>query len=275
MLVVHAVPVLFAACGGSGGTATDPPPTPPVTVVDGPSDLANPSSKEIAMKLVSSAENSTLDWRAQYGYIEDIADGRGYTGGIIGFTSGTSDMLELVQAYTAQAPGNPLAVFLPALQAVNGTASHDGLGAPFVAAWKAAAQLPEFRASQDSERDRVYFDPAVSMAKGDGLGALGQFIYYDAAVVHGRGNGSFTLDGIRATAMARAATPTQGGNEVAYLNAFLDARVVAMKSEPAHQDVSRIETAQRVFLQQGNLDLRPPLSWKVYGDSYTIGAAGN
>jgi len=225
------------------------------------------------MQLVSSAENATLDWRAQYGYLEDIGDGRGYTGGIIGFTSGTGDMLELVQAYAAQLPGNPLAAFLPALRAVNGTASHDGLGEPFIAAWKAAAQSPEFRALQDSERDRVYFDPAVSMAKRDGLGALGQFIYYDAAVVHGRGKGLFTLDGICATAMARAAAPSRGGNEVAFLSAFLDARVVAMKSEPAHQDVSRIDTAQRVFLQQGNLVLRPPLTWKVYGDPYTIADA--
>ena len=232
--------------------------------------LASADKKEAALELVSSAENSTLDWRREFGYIEDIHDGRGYTGGIIGFTSGTGDMLELVQAYAAQLPGNPLAAFLPALRAVNGTASHDGLGEPFVAAWKAAAQSPEFRALQDSERDRVYFDPAVSIAKRDGLGALGQFIYYDAAVVHGRGKGLFTLDGICATAMARAAAPSQGGNEVAFLNAFLDARVVAMKSEPAHQDVSRIDTAQRVFLQQGNLGLRPPLTWKVYGDPYTI-----
>lgn len=227
------------------------------------------------MQLVSSAENSSKDWRAQYGYIEDIQDGRGYTGGIIGFTSGTGDMLELVQAYAAREPGNPLEEFLPALQAVNGTESHDGLGDPFVAAWKAAALSAEFQGAQDSERDRVYFDPAVSLAESDGLGNLGQFIYYDAAVVHGRGDGVYTLDGIRATAMAKAATPSEGGDEVAYLNAFLDARVVAMKSEPAHQDVSRIETAQRVFLQEGNLDLRPPLHWKVYGDAYSIDASTN
>lgn len=264
--VACAALVLLVACGG-GGTTTEHAPARLAAA----SDLADPSSKEIAMQLVSSAENSSLNWRAQYGYIEDIADGRGYTGGIIGFTSGTGDMLELVQAYAARAPGNPLEEFLPALQAVNGTASHDGLGDSFVAAWKAAAQSSEFQDVQDSERDRVYFDPAVSMAKDDGLGALGQFIYYDAAVVHGRGNGAYTLDGIRATAMANAAPPSEGGDEVAYLDAFLDARVVAMKSEPAHEDVSRIETAQRVFLQEGNLDLRPPLSWKVYGDSYTIG----
>jgi hypothetical protein len=41
-----------------------------------------------------------------------------------------------------------------------------------------------------------------------------------------------------------------------------------MKQEPAHQDVSRIETAQRVFLEAGNL--HTPLTWKVYGDPYEI-----
>ncbi len=108
--------------------------------------LAIPAKKEIAMRLVSSAENSSLDWRAQYRYIEDIHDGRGYTAGIIGFCSGTGDMLE----------------------------------------------------------------------------------------------------------------------------AFLDERVVEMHKEAAHDDVSRIETAQRRFLREGNLDLAPPLRWAVYGDRYSI-----
>ncbi|MDX6332507.1 MAG: chitosanase, partial [Streptomycetaceae bacterium] len=46
-------------------------------------DLTDPHRKDITMQLVSSAENSTLDWTAQYKYIEDIGDGRGYTAGII------------------------------------------------------------------------------------------------------------------------------------------------------------------------------------------------
>src|SRR5882757_1931361 len=97
--------------------------------------LAAPREKEIAMELVSSAENSTLDWRQEFGYIEDIGDGRGYTGGLIGFCSGTGDMLAVVRAYVAAAPHDPLAPFLPALRKVDGTPSHRGLGAPFVAAW--------------------------------------------------------------------------------------------------------------------------------------------
>src|SRR6478735_4348642 len=224
------------------------------------SGLDRPDRKEIAMQLVSSAENSTLHWRRQYTYLEDIGDGRGYTGGIIGFCSGTGDMLEVVRSYTDARPDNPLARFLPALERVNGSDSHEGLGRPFVRAWHRAAHDAAFRHAQDAERDRVYFDPAVRLAKQDGLRTLGQFIYYDAMVMHGPGSSHLSFGGIRRTAMKHAQTPAQGGSEVRYLNAFLDARVDAMKAEAAHDDTSRVDTAQRVFLHQRNMTLKPPLT---------------
>ncbi|MEU6392591.1 chitosanase [Streptomyces sp. NPDC046939] len=230
------------------------------------SGLAAPDKKELAQRLVSSAENSTLDWRGQYGYIEDIDDGRGYTAGIVGFCTGTHDLLALVERYTRARPGNGLARYLPALRAVDGTDSHEGLGHGFRAAWRAEAKVAAFRKAQDAERDRVYFDPAVRLAKGDGLGALGQFIYYDALVMHGRSG----LRDLRERAMREADTPAEGGSEKEYLDIFLDARVARMRTERAHQDTSRVETAQRAFLYDGNLSLRTPLTWRVYGDTYRV-----
>jgi chitosanase len=235
-----------------------------------PAGLAAPREKEIAMELVSSAENSTLDWRTAFAYIEDIGDGRGYTAGLIGFCSGTGDMLQLVRSYVAAEPHDPLARFLPALRRVNGSASHAGLGAPFVAAWKRAARDPVFRRLQLRELDRVYFDPAVRRAKADGLGTLGQFIYYDAIVMHGPGQSADSFDGIRRRAIALASTPAEGGDEVEYLNAFLDVRRAQMKTEAKHGDTSRIDDEQRRFLREGNLALRPPLVWHTYGDRYEI-----
>ena len=232
--------------------------------------LDDPHKKDIAMQLVSSAENSSLDWKAQYKYIEDIGDGRGYTAGIIGFCSGTGDMLELVQHYTDLNPGNVLAQYLPALKKVNGSDSHAGLGTAFTKDWAAAAKDPAFQQAQNDERDRVYFNPAVNQAKADGLRALGQFAYYDAIVMHGPGDSSDSFGGIRAAAMKKARTPAQGGDEATYLKAFLAARKVAMKKEAAHSDTSRVDTEQLVFLNAGNFDLNPPLKWKVYGDSYSI-----
>jgi chitosanase len=245
-----------------------PPTTQPARATGG--GLADPRTKDIAMQLVSSAENSSLDWRAQYQYIEDIGDGRGYTAGIIGFCSGTGDMLELVEAYTARAPGNPLAKYLPALRRLDGTASHAGLDPGFTSAWRSAAADPEFTRTQDTERDRVYFDPAVALARTDGLGALGQFVYYDAMVMHGPGPDRDSFGGIHKAALARAKPPAQGGDETAYLTAFLDARAAAMRTEAAHSDTSRVDTAQREFLRAGNLDLHTPLTWKVYGETFRI-----
>ncbi|BEL02632.1 hypothetical protein Q0Z83_008230 [Actinoplanes sichuanensis] len=230
-------------------------------------NLDDPAKKDVAMQIVSAAENSSLNWRAQFSYIEDIGDGRGYTAGVIGFCSGTGDMLELVEAYTATKPSNVLAKYLPALRSVNGTASHAGLDPDFTRDWKTAAADPVFQAAQESERDRVYFNPSVRDGRSDGVRALGQFAYYDASVVHGYEG----MRSIRTRALKKAKPPAQGGDERTWLNAFLDERVVEMKKEEAHSDVTRIDTAQRVFLNNGNFDLNTPLDFSVYGDPFHIG----
>jgi chitosanase len=237
---------------------------PPVGAIA--AGLENRLKKETALRLVSSAENSTLAWRNEFGYIEDIGDGRGYTAGIVGFCSGTSDMLVLVTEYTRRKPHNPLAGYLPALRAVDGSDSHAGLDPGFPAAWRAAARDPVFQKAQEDERDRMYFTPAVTLARADGLRALGQFAYFDAAVMHGQSG----LRVIRAQAMHTVLPPAQGGDEIAYLDAFLTARVAEMRTEEAHSDTTRVDTAQRLFLRRSNLDLTAPLTWMVYGDPYTI-----
>ncbi|MEV5980216.1 chitosanase [Streptomyces sp. NPDC052114] len=235
-----------------------------------PPGLAAPAKKDLANKLVASAENSTLNWRGQYGYIEDIGDGNGYTAGIIGFCTGTHDLLTLVERYTKDHPDNGLARYLPALRAVDGSDSHEGLDPGFTKAWRAEAAEPAFRRAQDRTRDRVYFDPAVRLAKLDGLGTLGQFIYYDAMVLHGPGTGPRGFYGLREAALKEANTPSQGGKEKAYLDIFLDIRTKAMKEKKAHRDTTRVETAQRQFLYDGNLGLRTPLTWKVYGETFKV-----
>ncbi|WP_069169802.1 chitosanase [Streptomyces griseus] len=235
-----------------------------------PPGLAAPRTKEIASRLVASAEASTLNWRGLYGAIDDVGDGNGYTAGIIGFSSGTNDMLQLVEAYTEDHPDNPLAPFLPALRAVDGSDSHEGLDPGFTAAWREAAGDPAFRTAQDATRDRLYFDPAVRLAKLDGLGTLGQFLYYDAMVLHGPGVEANGFYGIRDAAMAQADTAAEGGDEETYLGAFLDAGRAAITARKVQRDTTRIDTAQRVFLSAGNLELEPPLVWRVYGEEFRI-----
>lgn len=232
--------------------------------------IAEGQLRDTVFALVSSAENSTIDYEDEYGYIEDIGDGRGYTCGIIGFTTATGDALDVVRAYLALAPSdNPLAPYVSALEAAVGSDTHDGLGAGFEAAWKKAADSSAMRQAQDAVLDEQYMLPAVADARTDGLSPLGQYIYYDALVVHGPGDDEDSFGGIRAAAKARAKTPAAGGDEKAYLEAFLKARKAVMLKEEAHSDLSRINVQQR-FLDEGNYQLVRPLRWTMYGDEFSL-----
>ena len=80
-------------------------------------NISDNNLKKIVFSLVSSAENSTLDYNEQYSYIEDIGDGRGYTAGIIGFTSGTGDLLDVVNEYCKlKKNDNLLKKYIPVLK---------------------------------------------------------------------------------------------------------------------------------------------------------------
>ncbi|MFE4049789.1 chitosanase [Streptomyces sp. YIM B13518] len=239
-------------------------------VADMPPGLAAPAKKELAQRLVASAEHSTTDWRATYGAVEDEGDGCGYTAGIIGFCTGTHDLLVLVERYTEEHPDNGLASYLPALRKVDGSDSHEGLDPGFPAAWEAEAEVPAFREAQEAERDRVYFEPAVRLAKLDGLGTLGQFVYFDAMVFHGPDTDADGFYALRERALKQAKTPAAGGPEETYLNTFLDVRREAMLTRYPEHDASRVDTAQRRFLKAGNLDLDTPLAWEMYGDHYRL-----
>jgi hypothetical protein len=182
--------------GGTGGGGTGQPTAAQIT-------------QEKAFQITSTAENSSKNWWEQFGYLEDIGDGRGLTGGIFGATSATGDMLELVQAYTATKPGNVLAQFIPGLQTcanagMGGTATtlaNSNLGTPFKNAWAQAATDTVFQTAQINYRNQVYWTPAFNVAVADGLSNLGLAIYYDTSINHGMGSpdendGSF--DDIRA-----------------------------------------------------------------------------
>ena len=46
---------------------------------------------------ISKDDISDTDYSLQYGYFEDIGDGRGYTAGIIGFTTGIGGLPDVVE----------------------------------------------------------------------------------------------------------------------------------------------------------------------------------
>ncbi|MCE0763439.1 chitosanase [Pseudonocardia kujensis] len=246
--------------------------------------------REKAFRLTSTAENSTVAWWDQYEYVEDIRDGRGYTGGLVGFTTATSDMLELVERYAGARPtGNPLAPYLPGLRACaefgetvdQAAYGRDGAGASvaadrhlgpaFLTAWVQAARTdPVFRRCQRDLRDEVYWRPALEAAVADGLGPLGRALYYDTLVNHGpgeagSGDGSFT--DIRSR--TPGARPVDGGAEAVWLAAFLGRRSAVLTEWGDNPPDGRVAMFGRL-LDSGNLGLTTPFSWSVYGDAFTM-----
>jgi len=254
-----------------------PPPTP--ALPDGRSGsagLTDPQTKLRAARIVSTFENSTTD--IQYGYAEDIADGRGITAGMAGFTSGTGDLQEVVGRYAQQRPASALADYLPALKRVNGSDSTVGLDG-FPQVWKQTSETdPLLNQIQDQVADELYFQPAMKRARQLGVGsALGQLIVWDTIVQHGEGDPKEDPDGLPAIANEVVAEyGTVAGNEAAWLADFLRVRRghLLNPADPSTRDawrdsVSRVDALQSI-LDTGNLDLRPPLAWDVYGDHFAL-----
>lgn len=262
-LLLLALPLLLAADGCDG--AHDPaPPIPAAMVQQAPGLTA--AQKARADALVSIFENDTPE--IQYGYAEELRDGRGITCGRAGFTTATGDALDVVETYTATAPGNPLARFLPTLRRLAETESGDvaGLGG-FAAAWTNEARVPRFDAAQDSVSDRLYYRPAMQTADDVGLRtALGRFVLYDAIVQHGEGDDPDGLPALVAQTHAqRLFAAGRPFDEAAWIEAFLAVRLRTLRH--AHDRATRAEWAastdrvkvQQTFLREGRYDLAGPL----------------
>jgi chitosanase len=260
----------------------------PGASLPGSNDIRQPTFEEIAYEITSTAENSRTDWYSTdvYGYIEDIGDERGYTAGIVGFCSGTGDMLEMVEHYVDLNPSTALAAYVDELTtlAAEGQGPNAGsradtlLGATFRSLWASlAVSDPLFRQAQRDYRDEQYWEPALAQALDDGVGPLGLAILYDISINHGHADvGSDDYDdsfeGIVATAQAEADPPSANGDEAAYLNALVDAReavLISWGEDPGDLADGRVG-AHRALITAGNLTLAAPISWTMYTDPFEL-----
>ena len=268
---------LLALVAGCGTGAHPMAPAPAHALVVRQTRGLTPEQRHRAEALTSLFENGTL--ALQYGYAEQLGDGRGITAGRAGFTSGTGDMLLVVQAYTDQVATHPLARYMPRLKQINaGEVPPDtvtGLEG-LEPAWADAAADARFRAAQDAVVDRLYYDPA--MAHADALGvasALGRAVLYDTIIQHGDGD---DLDGLPAL-IARTGTqvqgdPAHGVAEKRWLKAFLAMRRADLLNpyDPATQavwaeSVGRVDALASILVA-GNMALRGP--FRLHAGGYDI-----
>jgi chitosanase len=234
-----------------------------------------PEQRRRTDQLVSVFENGTT--ALQYAYVERLGDGRGYTVGR-GFTTANGDALAVVRAYTDVRPGNPLAAYLATLQQLVAATSDDTSGLPgFPAAWRAAANDPEFRAAQDRIVDQNSFLPAMAHAgQLHVTSALGRAILFDTVFQHGDDPDPDGTPALITRTNAVAGGPPGGGvSEGAWLRAFLDVRRadLAHTANPATrarsaQSVDRVD-AWRSILDRGNFALDGPISFD-FGEHFVI-----
>jgi hypothetical protein len=243
-------------------------------------DIRQPVVAEMAYQLTSTAENSTTDWTTAYDYIEDIGDQRGYTGGLVGFTSATADMLALVQNYVAAKPsGNPLAQYVSGLQQTTNVgygagatnAANTYLGNAFKTAWANTANTdPIFRRCQRDFRKATYWDSALTEALADGVGPLGMAIYYDILVNHGPGSDSESFGGILEYVRARNTKPASGGTESTWLLALTTRRNTILQGWGDDQATDGRVFMHRALINGGKLQLLGAISWTCYGDPFSF-----
>jgi len=204
----------------------------------------DPVQKQKAEMMTSIWENSTT--KLQYGYSQDIGDGRGYTSGRAGFCTGTGDGILVIECYDLAKPGNAMQTFMPALVSINekfaasgGTAiqsSEVGLDG-FPAAWKStSAADPAFNACQDSVVNAVYYGTALRHAAEHQFStALTKAAFYDAQINQGEADPRFGM--IYMIAQADKLTGPLGApptldDESKWLKNFLVVRDGIMKQYP-------------------------------------------
>lgn len=190
-----------------------------------------------------------------YGYVENLDDGRGYTITQYGFCTYNEEVAQVIEAIVRREPDTPLKSFLANLPPQNwdGRRLDD-----FPRVWRREAKTSKALAEAcDEIANKLYLEPAMVAAASVGVTSpVGIAIFFDTLVQHGDGDDP---DALPAIMKSTARAP-----EADYLNAFLDARkkVLLHSADKDTREVWR-ESAGRVdalrTLLQRNPDLTPPL----------------
>ena len=274
------------ACGAPAGSA-EPAPPPTVTATPGTSTAAGTTparttqaaqagdtaaAQARALKMIHDITAVFENDRVvpQYAFIQDQNDGCGFTAGWIGFCTKYGDLLEVVKAYNAAAPGNVLTRHTRALQRLADarTDRTTGLGTRFVADWKQAASDPAFRRIQLDVGHRAYLAPARDVARREGVTTpLGLEILFDTALMMGPGRAA--CDGLlkiaSETHRAMRGGPATGVPEAAWLRRFNAIRIRHLEHPctPGRQaDWPRAvgrPRALQALADRGNWQLTPPV----------------
>ncbi|ORX82625.1 lysozyme-like protein [Basidiobolus meristosporus CBS 931.73] len=213
----------------------------------------------------------------------DLNDGRGYTCGFVGFTTGTGDAFTVVDRYLKVNPYSELKAYYDPLKEL---ADPRECGGPevdpnrlngFPNAWShAACTDSKFRRVQELVVNDVYFEPAMKLAESYKIySPLGKAIVYDTAVQHGyEKEDGISLRSIVKLVKAESSKPM---NEKAFLRRLLHFRrkILCCSMDNIWPDSANRVSDLQFLLDSGNLQLNTPVvlpsydDLKIYGNEQT------
>ena len=238
-------------------------------------DVTN-EQKITIYQMTSIFENSTPE--LQYGYVENIGDGRGYTFGYVGFCSGTFDGNLFLKEYKKLNPNNSLVSYISKFDYIDSLPhpNPDGLcgyleNIPnFVEDFQKCSQSndPAFIQAQLNVANDLYWQPSQKAA--NEIGAKNPITFgqlYDAFMNMGEDGARSIMD--KATGDMNG-TPATGVDENAWLTRFLSIRQDILKSDPVWQESTDRIVVYQTLLSQGNVNLNLPITLTCYGSPYTL-----
>ncbi|KAI9225575.1 MAG: lysozyme-like domain-containing protein [Piptocephalis tieghemiana] len=217
-----------------------------------------------------------------YTAIEYLGDGRGWTAGRVGFTSGTGDLLTVLERYRDQWAYRGLISTIPTLQRISALPVCDRRGRDDISQlgnlphdWVLAAEGDlAFRRVQDLVTYEMYLWPSSRFASSVSVHSpLGQAIFYDTIVQHGWQKTESDINIARIIQLTNTTSPAQG--EAEYLSQFLRVRRSMLccyrEDMTWPSSAGRVADLQRA-LEQGNLALNQDIYLESIG--VVVGKAG-
>jgi len=213
-----------------------------------------------------------------YAYVQALGDGRGYTSGYAGFTTGTNDAYAVVKEYTVRNPKNKLAKYLPELARLSalpfcdpGRNDTSGLGRYYHDWTTASCRDPLFVRVQLDVGQSMYLRPSVRFAALNGIKSnLGKAIFYDTIIEHGW---QYVEPLINIWRLLELTGPRHSGEtEQSFLSRFLHTRRQMLCCFPDNvwpPSADRISDLQNLLAHWStNKDLAHPVHLVAYG--YTV-----
>jgi chitosanase len=256
-----AIAALFPNCGRA---------LSPSASIGATSPVAHPPSKRQSAERALAARIKAISNvfevgkpQSDYGYVEKLNDGRGYTVTNYGFCTSTGEVSTVIRRYSIGAPKNPLRRFLAVMRPGHEKTSELD---DFPAAWREEAKVSDqLGAVCEEVANRLFFKPATRAAQVAGIRTpVGKLVFYDTWLQHGGDGDSDSFQAIYSRTR-RSVGDRRHCPEPDFIRAFLAIRkgVLLNPTDPSTASVWR-QSAPRVDalvkLLDDNPSLDPPIT---------------